>query len=394
MVPRWWPSQCHSSDHHGTRMVAIVVPWRRWLVWYQGGGHCGATAVTTMVPRWWPSRCRGSSHTATIPLALPSPQSVTGTFCPAHEDSALVSCGLDRGRFLLSDVPFPGSTPVLLKRPSFCPAKRLGERPELPLPAELRGRGVAAGVAVLLRASTGRILLTRRASTLSIFPNIWVPPGGHVEPGEELLAVGLRELEEETGLRLPAGTFSWGTLGLWEVTPCSAGGAQHPWVGGGTGLRCVPPPHCCPWGWGVAPGSPRAPPVSPQSLYPPMLSRGLPRRHHVVTYLLLRSDEPHAQLEARMRPNESEVSAYAWLEPPVLAAIAATGDEVKGLGGVPSALPATISITELSGGSASSTRLPTATLLATAPARGEDVERVSTGTKFALGLCLGSQGRP
>ncbi|XP_068271109.1 nucleoside diphosphate-linked moiety X motif 17 isoform X5 [Nyctibius grandis] len=346
MVPRWWPSQCHSSDHHGTRMVAIVVPWRRWLVWYQGGGHCGATAVTTMVPRWWPSRCRGSSHTATIPLALPSPQSVTGTFCPAHEDSALVSCGLDRGRFLLSDVPFPGSTPVLLKRPSFCPAKRLGERPELPLPAELRGRGVAAGVAVLLRASTGRILLTRRASTLSIFPNIWVPPGGHVEPGEELLAVGLRELEEETGLRLPAGTFSWGTLGLWE------------------------------------------------SLYPPMLSRGLPRRHHVVTYLLLRSDEPHAQLEARMRPNESEVSAYAWLEPPVLAAIAATGDEVKGLGGVPSALPATISITELSGGSASSTRLPTATLLATAPARGEDVERVSTGTKFALGLCLGSQGRP
>ncbi|KAM7080464.1 nucleoside diphosphate-linked moiety X motif 17 isoform 6-T6 [Ciconia maguari] len=185
-------------------------------------------------------------------------QSVTGTFCPAHEDAAVVSCGLDGGRFLLSDVPFPGSTVALLKRPPFCPAKRLGEQPELALPAEVRGRGVAAGVAVLLQASTGRVLLTRRAGTLSIFPNVWVPPGGHVEPGEELLAVGLRELEEETGLRLEAGTFSWRMLGLWE------------------------------------------------SVYPPMLSRGLPRRHHIVTYLLLLSAESHEQLEARMRPSESE----------------------------------------------------------------------------------------
>ncbi|XP_069650330.1 nucleoside diphosphate-linked moiety X motif 17 isoform X9 [Haliaeetus albicilla] len=143
-------------------------------------------------------------------------QSVTGALCPAHEDAAMVSCGLDRGRFLLSDVAFPGSTTALLKRPSFCPAKRLGEQPELALPAELRGRGVAAGVAVLLQTSTGRILLTRRAGTLSIFPNVWVPPGGHVEPDEELLDVGLRELEEETGLHLEVGTFSWRMLGLWE----------------------------------------------------------------------------------------------------------------------------------------------------------------------------------
>ncbi|XP_029881175.1 nucleoside diphosphate-linked moiety X motif 17 isoform X2 [Aquila chrysaetos chrysaetos] len=176
-------------------------------------------------------------------------QSVTGAFCPAHEDAAVVSCGLDRGRFLLSDVAFPGSTTALLKRPSFCPAKHLGEKPELALPAELRGRGVAAGVAVLLQTSTGRILLTRRASTLSIFPNVWVPPGGHVELDEELLDVGLRELEEETGLRLEAGTFSWRMLGLWE------------------------------------------------SIYPPMLSQGLPRRHHIVTYLLLLSTESHEQLE-------------------------------------------------------------------------------------------------
>ncbi|XP_040474764.1 nucleoside diphosphate-linked moiety X motif 17 isoform X2 [Falco naumanni] len=263
-------------------------------------------------------------------------QSVTGTFCAAHEDAAVVTCGLDGGRFLISDVAFPGSTTTLLKRPSFCPAKCLGQRPELTPPAELRGRGVAAGVAVLLQASTGRILLTRRASTLSIFPNVWVPPGGHVEPDEELLDVGLRELEEETGLRLDAGTFSWRMLGLWE------------------------------------------------SIYPPMLSRGLPRRHHIVTYLLLLSAEPHEQLEARMRPSESEVSAYAWLEPPILEAIAATEDGADSVGSVPDTLPATVSITELRDGSARSTQLPTATLLRVAPAHGEDVERVSTGTKFAL----------
>ncbi|KAF1538989.1 Nucleoside diphosphate-linked moiety X motif 17, partial [Eudyptes schlegeli] len=264
------------------------------------------------------------------------------------------------------------SRPLSLQRPSFCPAKRLGEQPGTALPAELRGRGVAAGVAVLLQASTGRILLTRRASTLSIFPNVWVPPGelgggggglkwgcwllrgtpnplsllagGHVEPGEELLDVGLRELEEETGLRLEAGTFSWRMLGLWE------------------------------------------------SIYPPVLSRGPPRRHHVVTYLLLLSAEPHERLEARMRPSESEVSAYAWLEPPVLEAIAATEDGAESLGSVPGTLPATVGVTELSGGSSSTAQLPTTTFLSAAPAEGEDVERVSTGTKFALRLWLESLG--
>ncbi|NWQ98348.1 NUD17 protein, partial [Burhinus bistriatus] len=234
--------------------------------------------------------------------------------------------------------PAVPSRPLSPQRPPFCPAKRLAEQPATAIPAELRGRGVAAGVAVLLQASTGHILLTRRAPTLSIFPNVWVPPG------ESLLDVGLRELEEETGLRLEAGTFSWRMLGLWE------------------------------------------------SIYPPMLSRGLPRRHHIVTYLLLLSTEPHQQLEARMCPSESEVSAYAWLEPPVLEAIAATEDGAESLGNVPSALPATINITELRAGSSSTTQLPTATFLNTAPAEGEDVERVSTGTKFALGLWLESLG--
>ncbi|XP_032060212.1 nucleoside diphosphate-linked moiety X motif 17 [Aythya fuligula] len=267
-------------------------------------------------------------------------QSVTGSFCSPHEDVAAVSCGLQRGRFLLADAAFPGSTETILGRPPFCPAKLLEPRAA----AEPRGRGVEAAVAVLLQAATGPVLLTRRPHGLRVFPNVWVPPGGHVEPDEELLAVGLRELQEETGLRLAAGTFTWRLLGLWE------------------------------------------------SVYPPMLSRGPPRRHHIVAYLLLRSQEPHEELEARICPSEAEVSAYAWLEPHVLEAIAATEDGAERPGRVPSTLPASVSITEVSGGSPRAAQLPTATLLNVAPAEGEDVERVSTGTKFALRLWLEARG--
>lgn len=55
-----------------------------------------------------PSRCA-------VTAAAVSPQSVTGVFCPAHTDVALVSCGLERGHFIISDVPFPGSALTVLK---------------------------------------------------------------------------------------------------------------------------------------------------------------------------------------------------------------------------------------------------------------------------------------
>ncbi|NXW70981.1 NUD17 protein, partial [Hirundo rustica] len=211
-----------------------------------------------------------------------SPQSVTGVFCPAHTDAALVSCGLERGRFLISDVPFPGSAVTVLKRSPLCPAKlgraTPGERGAQP--------GVAAAVAVLLEAACGRVLLTRRAATLRHFPGVWVPPGEWplTPQTPQLVTAGLRELAEETGLRLEPGTFSWHLLGLWE------------------------------------------------SLFPPALSWGPPRCHHIVTYVGLRSAEPRQQLQARLCPSPCEVSAVAWLEPLVLEAIAATEDGSEGSG--------------------------------------------------------------
>nr|XP_020665908.1 nucleoside diphosphate-linked moiety X motif 17 [Pogona vitticeps] len=264
-------------------------------------------------------------------------QSIVGHFGAIHEDGREVHCGKEAHQFLISDREFCGSSKVLLKRPPFCPIKLLSADQAASLPGEIRDRGVDVGVAVLLQSATGEVLLTRRARRLSIFPNVWVPPGGHVEPDEKLLEAGLRELQEETGLQLQAGEFSCQTLGLWE------------------------------------------------SVYPPYLSRGLPRRHHVVLYLWLLSQERHQQLQGRLKPDEAEVSAYAWLEPRLLAAIAATGDEAGGGNSAGDAhLPPTLRITELKNGSAQSVQIPVATFFNTAPAQGDDLERVSTGTKFAL----------
>ncbi|XP_060116239.1 nucleoside diphosphate-linked moiety X motif 17 isoform X2 [Heteronotia binoei] len=267
-------------------------------------------------------------------------QSIVGHFCAASQDSLMVNCGLNQDQFLISDTEFAGSTQVLLQRPPFCPIKHLSDVQAASLPVETRDRGVDVGVAILLQSACRKVLLTRRSKNLSIFPNLWVPPGGHIEPGEQLLDAGLRELQEEMGLCLQNGEFSWQTLALWE------------------------------------------------SVYPPMLSRGLPKRHHVVVYLLLLSPENHQQLQMRFKPDEAEVSAYAWLEPQILASVAAAEDGAGDTKKVADGLPPVVRITELQHSSAKTAVIPTATFLNTAPLQGKDVERVSTGTKFALRLWL------
>ncbi|XP_074119402.1 nucleoside diphosphate-linked moiety X motif 17 isoform X8 [Sminthopsis crassicaudata] len=219
-----------------------------------------------------------------------------------------VYCRLQPGRLLLSDSSFPGATAQLpLQRPPFCPFWALEQQPPgVSLPKQPSDRGVDLAVVVILQSRDQTVLLTRRASSMHTAPNLWVPPGGHVELDEELLDGGLRELREETGLQLPRGQYSWLPLGLWEE---------------------------------------------------------------------------------RVRPNQEEVSAYAWLAPDVLAAVAASedGPEAPPL---PANLPACVQIVDLQGDATQKLDLPTSTLLRKSLSTRENEERVSTGTKFALGLWL------
>uniref|UniRef100_G1QBF9 m7GpppN-mRNA hydrolase NUDT17 n=1 Tax=Myotis lucifugus TaxID=59463 RepID=G1QBF9_MYOLU len=206
-------------------------------------------------------------------------------------------------------------------------------------------RGVDLGVAVVLQSSDQTVLLTRRTRTLRVSPNLWVPPGGHVDPGEALLDAGLRELWEESGLQLPQGQFSWVPLGLWE------------------------------------------------SAYPPRLSWGPPKYHHIVLYLLVVSQESQQQLQARIQPNPSEVSAFLWLGPEVAAAVAASEDGTEAPRPLSQDLPPSVVAMELEEGEVRPLALPMSTLLQTTPATAEGKERVSTGTKFALRLWLQHLGR-
>ncbi|XP_042109421.1 nucleoside diphosphate-linked moiety X motif 17 isoform X2 [Ovis aries] len=226
-------------------------------------------------------------------------------------------CGLKRGQLVLSDKPFPGASARLpLQRPPFCPFAALDQQPRAPgveLPPN--GRGVDLGVAVILQSSDQTVLLTRRTSTLNVSPNLWVPPGGHVEPDEE-------------------------------------------------------------------------------SAYPPKLSWGLPKYHHIVLYILVISQESQQQLQARIQPNAGEVSAFMWLGPDIAAAVAATEDGTETPKHLPQDLPSSVPAVELKeNGGVQPLALPTSTLLRTTPATADSRERVSTGTKFALTLWLQHLGR-
>ncbi|MPC14856.1 Nucleoside diphosphate-linked moiety X motif 17 [Portunus trituberculatus] len=159
------------------------------------------------------------------------------------------------------------------------------------LPAEIKTRGVDVGVAVLLESSDHRLLLTHRAGHMRTFPGIWVPPGGHInlsnlvvytiiilylplgdyfawptEDGESLVDAVLRELNEETGLEVTEEEKkSSHILGLWE------------------------------------------------SVYPPVLAMGEPKRHHVVVYLHITVSRPSQQLNKEFKLCPEEVDAAAWL---------------------------------------------------------------------------------
>ncbi|XP_008321202.1 nucleoside diphosphate-linked moiety X motif 17 [Cynoglossus semilaevis] len=268
-------------------------------------------------------------------------QSVTSLFTEGADDEVKVKFSLEENRFIL--FKGDGGAGVSLKRPAFCPIKHLSVKETAALPLEIKNRGVDVGVAILLQSANQKVLLTRRAKQLRIFPNVWVPPGGHLEPDETLLAAGLRELKEETGLSLDPEVVCPKVLVLWE------------------------------------------------SVYPPLLSSGLPLRHHIVVYLLICSPLSHLQLQSSLSPSPAEVSACLWADAGLARAmVSAVDGEDGGLekdeeGVAAEKLPTSVSVSVVStGGALSQATLPLSVLLRRAPISGPDVERVSTGTKVAL----------
>jgi len=88
-------------------------------------------------------------------------------------------------------------------------------------PAALEGRKAAAVALVLLPDDEGRgcFLLTKRAPTLRAHTGQWALPGGRMDSGETPEGAALRELDEEVGLKLGAGT----ALGLLDDYPTRSG---------------------------------------------------------------------------------------------------------------------------------------------------------------------------
>lgn len=48
----------------------------------------------------------------------------------------------------------------------------------------------------------GRVLLFKRSETAKKFPGFWIGPGGHIDADEDALTAAIREVEEETGIKV------------------------------------------------------------------------------------------------------------------------------------------------------------------------------------------------
>jgi ADP-ribose pyrophosphatase YjhB (NUDIX family) len=64
-------------------------------------------------------------------------------------------------------------------------------------PAAPRANSLVPAVSAVVTASDGRIVLQRRRDN-----DLWALPGGGMEIGESVCAATIREVEEETGLRV------------------------------------------------------------------------------------------------------------------------------------------------------------------------------------------------
>jgi 8-oxo-dGTP pyrophosphatase MutT (NUDIX family) len=222
---------------------------------------------------------------------------------------------------------------VLLRHPPLCPMLHLTPdiKAKISNDSEKINSGVSVAVAVILESSDQKVLITRRPPHMRTFPNVWVPPGGGSEDQESVIVTGLREVFEETGLDIKDDIKLVEPLCLWE------------------------------------------------SVYPPLLAKGEPKRHTMVLYLHIQVNRTSKQLQSEVKLDPIETNACAWLN---LAEVnIATNVDV------PLNFTDTFKVHQLDQDNILRTvdKLSHVVLRSEVPPIGaEDVERISTGTRFAL----------
>jgi len=107
------------------------------------------------------------------------------------------------------------------------------------VPAGDRRPAAVALVVVPDAAGQAAVVLTRRAAGLRRHGGQWSLPGGRLDPGETPEVAALRELDEEVGLRLPAGHV----LGCLDDFPTRSGFVITPVVVWGTAEPLRPDPR-------------------------------------------------------------------------------------------------------------------------------------------------------
>jgi 8-oxo-dGTP diphosphatase len=106
----------------------------------------------------------------------------------------------------------------------------------------------------------GRVLLVHRRADKHANPDVWDLPGGVMEAGESELGALARELEEELGVRIRAGSAShlcrltvgpadgpallsaW-VVNDWHGTPTNVAPDEHDGIGWFSLEELPPPPH-------------------------------------------------------------------------------------------------------------------------------------------------------
>ena len=245
---------------------------------------------------------------------------------------------------------------VVLQRPPACPfldmKKANYSMPESP------DKHIQVASVALLESFDHKILLTKRPGFMRTFPNVWVPPGGSLELNEDLFQAALRELYEETNLT-DASISDRSVLGLWE-----------------SGFPLV-----------FSPDTP-------------------PRRHHLVSYVHFKTKSSSQQLNSQLKLQPNEVDRAVWVCPCVAHKIVQSDDNLdssklqkyfnRSACSSSSCLLLNSSVAKTSLGAYCNTSTNNTVVddIAIEPlftkysARTASLERVSTGTKFALLLWL------